>query len=185
MHKSSASSVSGMSETSFAPSATTARTTPPPSHRSGPYTTKDPDKILLKAVYLFSSASPTTPLASLLASTGSVTDGLILNIRTDGLFIDDDVRGVPQREWDVKAWTLKLVEDGMTKGKDGHGIHVVRATVRDVEGKRFVFMLQETEAWKVAVGLARLRKGSQVRALGMSGMKENEVKGLLGQLGWV
>ncbi|KAK5173870.1 uncharacterized protein LTR77_002551 [Saxophila tyrrhenica] len=184
-HQSSASSVSGVSESSFAPSATTARTTPPPSHRSGPYSTKDPDKIMLKAVYLFSDSHPLKPSASLLASTGAVTDGLILHIRTDGLFIDDDVRGVPQREWDVKAWTLKLVEDGMTKGGDGRGLHVVRASTRDMENKKYVFVLEETEAWKVAVGLARLRKGSQVRALGMSGMKEGEVRGLLGGLGWV
>ena len=45
-----------------------------------------------------------------IAGIGNVTDGLILHITTEGLFIDDDVRGVPQREWDVKAWTLKLVE---------------------------------------------------------------------------
>ena len=43
----------------------------------------------------------------------------------------------------------------------------------------------EREAWKVAVGLARLRKGSQVRALGMNGMKEAEVSGLLASLGWL
>jgi hypothetical protein len=39
-----------------------------------------------------------------------VTDGLILKIQSEGLFIDDDVRGIPQREWDVKAWTLKQIE---------------------------------------------------------------------------
>ncbi|KAI5303571.1 hypothetical protein KEM55_000464, partial [Ascosphaera atra] len=26
------------------------------------------------------------------------------------MFIDDDVRGVAQRDWDVKAWTMALVE---------------------------------------------------------------------------
>ena len=182
-HKSSASSISGLSESSYAASATTARTTPPPSQR-GPYSTKDPDKIQIKAVYLFSDSFPTKPIASLISNAGTVTDGLVLRIKTEGLFIDDDVRGVPQREWDVKAWTLKLVEDGVGKGKGGQGLHVVRASTRDAENKRYCFVLEETEAWKVAVGLARLRKGSQVRQLNMSGMKEAEVKGLLGTLGW-
>ena len=183
-YKSSASSISGLSESSFAPSQTTARTTPPPSQR-GPYSTKDPDKIQIKAVYLFSDSFPMKPIASLISNQASVTDGLILHIKTEGLFIDDDIRGVPQREWDVKAWTLKLVEDGMTKTAAGRGFHVLRATARDAENKKYTFVLDETEAWKVAVGLARLRKGSQVRALGMNGMKESEVRGLLTSLGWM
>jgi hypothetical protein len=182
--KSSASSISGLSESSYAPSHSTARTTPPPSQR-GPYSTKDPDKIQIKAVYLFSDSFPMKPIASLISSQGSVTDGLVLRIKTEGLFIDDDIRGVPQREWDVKAWTLKLVEDGMTKNQAGLGVHVLRATTRDAENKKYTFVLDETEAWKVAVGLARLRKGSQVRALGMNGMKESEVRGLLSHLGWM
>jgi hypothetical protein len=182
--KSSASSISGVSESSYAPSHSTARTTPPPSQR-GPYSTKDPDKIQIRAVYLFSDSFPMKPIASLIAAQGSVTDGLVLRIKTEGLFIDDDIRGVPQREWDVKAWTLKLVEDGMTKNQAGVGVHVLRATTRDAENKKYTFVLDETEAWKVAVGLARLRKGSQVRALGMNGMKESEVRGLLSHLGWM
>lgn len=183
---------------------------------------------------------------------GSVTDGLVLRITTEGLFIDDDVRGVPQREWDVKAWTLRLVEvwcphlhalgasSGSTPvtrtsgffGKKGgtkapsneeseeflksfmcsckwtvsgragssledksdsrassqsgesKGLHVLRANIRDLEGKRYVFVLQEEEGWKVAVGLQRLRRGTQVRALGVSGMSANETKGILENLGW-
>ncbi|KAK1811455.1 hypothetical protein LTR12_014150 [Friedmanniomyces endolithicus] len=122
-YKSSASSiVSGASESSYAPSQSTARTTPPPSHR-GPYSTKDPDKIQIKAVYLFSDSFPNKPIAQLVCNTAPVTDGLILRITTEGLFIDDDIRGVPQREWDVKAWTLKSVEDG---GLTGTGMHVLR-----------------------------------------------------------
>ncbi|KAI5370325.1 putative MICOS complex subunit MIC19/MIC25 protein [Septoria linicola] len=180
---SSASSVSGFSEGSYAQSVSTARTTPPPSMR-GPYSTSDPDKIQIKAVYLFSDSSPIKPISQLIANEGPVTDGLILHIKTEGLFIDDDVREVPQREWDVKAWTLKLVEDGMTKAS-GSPIHVLRAVTRDTENKKYTFVLDEKEAWKVAVGLQRLRKGSQVRSLGMSGMKDAEVKGLLATLGWL
>ena len=103
-----ASTSSMYSESSYAPSQTTARTTPPPSHR-GPYATKDPDKIVIKAVYLFNDLFP-KPVAQLVSGVGSVTDGLILKITTEGLFIDDDVRNIGQREWDVKAWGLKLVE---------------------------------------------------------------------------
>ena len=106
-HSATASSI--YSESSYAPSHSTSRTTPPPSHR-GPYRSKDPDKIVIKAVYAFNNVYMKSPLAQLVSGVGSVTDGLILRITTEGLFIDDDVRGVPQREWDVKAWTLKLVE---------------------------------------------------------------------------
>ncbi|TAQ87055.1 NAD(P)(+) transhydrogenase (Re/Si-specific) [Chlorociboria aeruginascens] len=107
LHKKSLSSL--YSESSYAASQSTSRTTPPPSHR-GPYSTKDPDKIVIKAVYAFNNAFLKTPTSQLVSGVGSVTDGLILRITTEGLFIDDDVRGVPQREWDVKAWTMKLVE---------------------------------------------------------------------------
>lgn len=247
------------SESSYAPSQSTSRTTPPPSHR-GPYRCKDPDKIVLKAVYSFNNTFPKVPIAQLVSGVGSVTDGLILRITTEGLFIDDDVRGVPQREWDVKAWTLKLVEvwcphlhalgassgsiPASRNGPPGHsgtfgrkwaskaptdeetdtfldattrackpylssgfgappsplrtrsdlgasqtgefkGLHVVRASIRDPEGKRYVFILQEEEGWKVAVGLQRLRRGTQVRALGVSGMAVNETKAILENSGWV
>ena len=97
------------SESSYAPSHTTARTTPPPSN-SGPYATKDPNKIIIKGVYSFTNAFMRTPTQQLVSGSKQVTDGLILRITTEGLFIDDDKRGVPQREWDVKAWTMKLAE---------------------------------------------------------------------------
>ena len=197
-----------------------------------------------------------------MSGVGAVTDGLILRITTEGLFIDDDVRGVPQREWDVKAWTLKLVEvwcphlhalgassgstpasrntstgptgssrlfgktwaskaptveesdafieassrackpymsgfsgssssirtksDSSVLSQSGEfkGLHVLRASIRDQEGKRYVFILQEEEGWKVAVGLQRLRRGTQVRALGVSGMAVNETKAILENMGW-
>ncbi|KAI4177134.1 MAG: hypothetical protein LQ343_000616 [Gyalolechia ehrenbergii] len=254
------------SESSYAPSQSTSRTTPPPSHR-GPYRSKDPDKIVLKAVYSFNNAFTRLPIAQLVSGAGSVTDGLILRITTEGLFIDDDVRGVPQREWDVKAWTLKLVEvwcphvnalgasfgsdpspaaprtgksgfifsskekdatkapsteesdqfvthltsvcksslssassaarsprrtvtsetrsnAGVSQTGEFKGLHVLRANIRDAEGKRYVFVLQEEEGWKVAIGLQRLRRGTQVRALGVSGMSVNEARGILENMGW-
>lgn len=251
------------SESSFAPSHTTARTSPPPSMR-GPYSTKDPDKICISAVYLFMNQFAKTPASQLISGIGTVTDGLILRITTEGLFIDDDVRGVPQREWDVKAWTLKQVEvwcpphcfnsssasfasatppshnpfkmassrarnadragkaltgeeadvylaemqracndccrlglcertfrdtnipspTGQTGEWKTKGLHVVRATLRDQEAKRYIFVIEEHESWKVAVGLQRLRKGTQVRQLGVSGMSPPEARNTLEMLGW-
>ncbi|KAF4634994.1 hypothetical protein G7Y89_g3106 [Cudoniella acicularis] len=294
MHKKAPSSV--YSESSYAASQSTSRTTPPPSRR-GPYTTKDPDKIVIKAVYAFNNTFQKTPTSQLVSGVGSVTDGLILRITTEGLFIDDDVRGVPQREWDVKAWTMKLVEVwcpsfrqgpagnsasarvgsasalkynpvrrlwGMDKDKaatseetdallidmlqlcqngcrarstssgssaysassagsyddrssvsdsaygssvgssssgnkrtDNRGVnlqtgelksarlHVLRASIRDQEGKKYVFIISEEESWKVPVGLQRLRRGTQVRALGVSGMSTADARGTLEHLQWV
>jgi hypothetical protein len=256
-------SVSDFSESSWAPSASTARTTPPPSTR-GPYTTNDPQKIIIKAVYGYLNQFSKTPASQLVSGVGPVTDGLILRVTSAGLFVDDDVRGVAQREWDVKAWTLKLVEvwcpvhavtaaagntpgsvptnlpffktmpqsarraaeRGATKtmlgeeavayidelgrvcggacrrgntaagsaagggsssnseeGK-GRGLHLLRATIRDQEGKRFLFVISEEEAWKIAGGLAALRGSSQVRALGVAGFSSMEAKTLLDTLGW-
>ena len=99
---------SAFTQSSYAPSQSTSRTTPPPSQR-GPYSTNDPDKIQIRAVFLFNDLFP-KPVAQLVSGIGHVTDGLVLKIQSEGLFIDDDVRNVPQREWDIKAWTLKLVE---------------------------------------------------------------------------
>ncbi|KIW44963.1 uncharacterized protein PV06_03393 [Exophiala oligosperma] len=172
------SAASMYSESSYAPSESTAKTTPPASAR-GPYSTKDPDKIIIKGVFSFNNAFMRTPISQLVSGQGNVTDGLILRITTEGLFIDDDVRGVPQREWDVKAWTMKLAESC-----ELDGIHVLRASIRDQEGKKYVFILSQSEGWKVAVGLQRLRRGSQVRALGVAGLPHNEAKAILENLGY-
>ncbi|KUI59273.1 Protein split ends [Cytospora mali] len=294
---------SDLSESSWAPSQSTAHTSPPPSFRGG-YSTKDPDKIVIKAVYSFVNQYAKTPASQLISGLGTVTDGLILRITTEGLFIDDDVRGVAQREWDVKAWTLKTVEvwcpvhfligaiaansppspngskspnpalsasnistaffaktvggsarlraaersapkpvtgddaddyltDVLRSCKDScrfgdcaskfaasnlpatpanhrnddassmasgstrvanntaqtgdwkaKGLHLLRATVRDQEGKRYLFIIGEEEGWKLAVGLQRLRRGTQARALGVSSMSGIETKTTLDLLGW-
>lgn len=179
-HKSnSADSIYSDDASSYAPSATTAKTTPPASTR-GPYSTKDPDKIIIKGCYSFNNAFMRTPISQLISGQGQVTDGLILRITTEGLFIDDDVRSAPQREWDVKAWTLKLCESTELLGH-----HILRASVRDQEGKKYVFIMTQTEGWKVALGLSRLRKGSQVRAFNIAGMPTNEAKAMLENLGWL
>ena len=256
------------SESSWAQSHTTSRTSPPPSMR-GTYATKDPDKIVISAVYLFMNQFAKTPASQLVSGIGSVTDGLILRITTEGLFIDDDVRGVPQREWDVKAWTLKSCEvwcpqhclnssqpassaasknspnlfhkmassrirnsdrggtpsltgeeastyleqmlrackdccqlglcettfkdtnipssTGQTGEWKAKGLHILRATLRDQESKRYLFVIDEMEAWKVTVGLQRLQRGAQIRQVrhfGISGMSASDARGTLEMLGW-
>jgi hypothetical protein len=47
--------------------------------------------------------------------------------------------------------------------------------VRDTDGKKYLFLIDESESWKLALGLQRLRKGSQVRSLQNSQMAPNEV----------
>lgn len=198
-----ASNGSFVSESSWAGTHSTARTTPPPSHR-GPYVNKDPDKVTIRAVYAFTDLFP-KPIAQLISGGGTVSDGLVLRMTTEGLFIDDDIRGVGQREWDIKAWTIKLVEVSIfpayplvqhilqpTTSKltqfeqsgDLRGKHVLRASIRDANNKKYVFVIDDTEAWKVAVGLQRLRRGTQVRSLGVQGMNANEMAALLKGLGW-
>ncbi|KAK5046819.1 hypothetical protein LTR84_007173 [Exophiala bonariae] len=195
------SAASMYSESSYAPSQSTARTTPPPSTR-GPYSTKDPDKIIIKGVFQFNSAFTRTPVSQLLSNQGNVTDGLILRITTEGFFIDDDVRGVAQREWDVKAWTIKLVEVCYSRGHPSSisgvkrdtdqpvqqscelsGMHVLRATLKS-DGRKYVFILSQSEGWKVAVGLQRLRRGSLSIAMGVAGLPQNEAKAILENLGF-
>jgi hypothetical protein len=60
----------------------------------------------------------------------------------------------------------------------------LRTSIRDQEGKKWLFVIPEEESWKVAVGLQRLRKSAQVRALGVSGMSVNDARTTLENLGW-
>jgi hypothetical protein len=66
----------------------------------------------------------------------------------------------------------------------GESLHLVRATIRDQEGKRYLFVIGEEEGWKIAGGLAALRGSSQVRALGVAGFSGLESRTLLDTLGW-
>ena len=68
---------------------------------------------------------------------------------------------------------------------DYRGFHILRATIRDQDGKRYVFVLQHDESWKASKGLGKLRKGPQVRALGLSALPQNETKAILDNLGWL
>jgi len=196
-HQSSQSSFLSSEYNSDAPSQSTARTSPPPSQR-GPYSTKDPDKVMIKGVYLFSDSFP-KPIATLVAGEGGITDGLILRITTEGMFVDDDRKGQGLRQWDVKAWTMKGVEvnpqyiltrhnkplTASVKTTTKNKVHIVRATIRDAENKKYVFLVPEEEEWKVAVGLQRLRRGTQVRSFALTALSNVEAARLLGLLGWL
>lgn len=58
-------------------------------------------------------------------------------------------------------------------------LHILRASIRDTDGKKYVFLIDESESWKLALGLQRLRKGSQVRSMQNSQMAPNEVARVL------
>lgn len=65
-----------------------------------------------------------------------------------------------------------------------NGMHVLRATIREQDGRKYVFILSQSEGWKVAVGLQRLRRGSLVQAMGVAGLPQNEAKAILENLGF-
>lgn len=71
----------------------------------------------------------------------------------------------------------------MTQSGDYNGKHVLRASIRDMDNTKYVFVIDQSEGWKVAVGLARLRRGSQVRSLGQSGLSASATKLILSALG--
>lgn len=84
----------------------------------------------------------------------------------------------------TRTYSRTLTDDTLKQSGEMSGLHVLRASIRDQEGKKYVFILSQTEGWKVAVGLQRLRRGTQVRAMGVSGMPPNETKALIKDLGW-
>ena len=54
-----------------------------------------------------------------------------------------------------------------------------------MENKKYVFVVEESESWKVALGLQKLRKGPLVRSMAVGGMKEGEVAKVLNLVGVV
>ncbi len=61
---------------------------------------------------------------------------------------------------------------------------MLRATIRDQNGRRYVFVMAASEGWKVALGLQRLRGGSQARGLAVPRLAAPEARALLESLGW-
>jgi hypothetical protein len=40
----------------------------------------------------------------------NISDGLIMRVDNEGVFLDDDRKMGPLRQWDIKLWTMKGVE---------------------------------------------------------------------------
>ena len=59
-------------------------------------------------------------------------------------------------------------------GSGAGGVHLVRASIRDGEGKRYIFLVNEEEGWKVEEGMRRLRGGSLARGLVVEPMGREE-----------
>ncbi|KIW06338.1 protein TolA [Verruconis gallopava] len=177
-HKHAGSGSSVYSE-SYAPSQSTAPSSAPP-RQSGPYSTTDPDKVVIKAVYSFSDSFP-KPHTSLVAGQDGVTDGLILKIGTEGMFVDDDVKGIGLREWDVKTWTMKSVESISVPKKS---LYILRVTIKDAVKTNFVFVIGASEEWKAKKGVEVLKGGSLARAGLVSAMSSVEAQRLMNLLGW-
>ncbi|KAF1816648.1 hypothetical protein P152DRAFT_131136 [Eremomyces bilateralis CBS 781.70] len=156
----------------------TTATTPPP-RPSGPFVTNDEKKIVLKAVYQFGDSFPRKPKAQLQAGMVPVTDGLVLRMDLEGLFLDDEVRQVQEREWDVKLWTMKSIESAEVPP-----YAIIRVTTKDADNTRYIFILSETEYWKVGKSLARLKSGATIQRLSVNNMDGKDAKKLLMSLGW-
>jgi len=69
-----------------------------------------------------------------------------------------------------------------TEGGRHSGQHMIRASVRDAEGRRYLFVCDEGEAWKMAGSVIRLRKGSQARMLAVDGMGTAEASLIMTKL---
>lgn len=65
------------------------------------------------------------------------------------------------------------------------GYHVVRANIRDAEGKRYAFILLKEESWKVALGLQSLKRGTQTRSMQTEGISIENTKGILRSTGYL
>jgi hypothetical protein len=85
----------------------------------------------------------------------------------------------------ARSANVSGINDARAPQSEFRGLHVLRASIRDQEGKRYVFVLQDTEAWKVAIGLQRLRAGALVRNLGVTALSIPDCKSILGGLGYV
>ncbi|KAF2668863.1 hypothetical protein BT63DRAFT_426120 [Microthyrium microscopicum] len=146
------------SESSYAASESTARTSPPPSTQE-PYSTKDPGKIILHGAFKFNNLFPTGPVASVKPDDNGISDGLIVRISSQGLFLDDDKRAEGLRQWDIKAWTLTAIETAQRRS-----VTLVRASIRSQDDNKICYVIPASESWKVTKGLKDLKGGSLIRS---------------------
>jgi hypothetical protein len=74
-----------------------------------PYATADETKVVIKGAFKFTDSFP-KPVAVVRPSESGISDGLIMRMDTAGVFLDDDKKKEPLRQWDIKTWTMKCVE---------------------------------------------------------------------------
>lgn len=184
------SSYRGSRPGSYAESESTAPTSVDPR----PYSTEDRDKVVIRGAYKFTDSFP-KPVAVVRPGESGITDGLIMRMTTEGVFLDDDKKQEALRQWDIKAWTMKAVEvslciwfeggtnEGQTSSKAG--LYILRATLKDAENTRFVYIVPEGEEWKVQRGLKNVKSGSQARNLHHSTLAAPEVARILSLIGAV
>jgi len=134
---------------------------------------------MIRGAYKFTDSFP-KPVAMVRPGESGITDGLIMRMTTEGVFLDDDKKHEPLRQWDIKAWTMKSVE---TSSKAG--LYLLRASLKDAENTKFVYILPEAEEWKVLRGLKNVKNGSQARNLHHSTLSAAEGQRILSLLGAV
>jgi hypothetical protein len=134
------SSYRGSRPGSYAESESTAPTSVDPR----PYSTDDRDKVVIRGAYRFTDSFP-KPVAVVRPGESGITDGLIMRMTTEGVFLDDDKKQEALRQWDIKAWTMKAVEVSLCvlpaeKGSADRGTDVVEGgpvhTARHAQGRR-------------------------------------------------
>ena len=76
-----------------------------------------------------------------------------------------------------------MLTGGQTSSKAG--LYILRATLKDAENTRFVYIVPEGEEWKVQRGLKNVRSSSQARNLHHSTLAAPEVQRILSLIGAV
>jgi hypothetical protein len=64
---------------------------------------------MIRAAFKFTDSFP-KPVAVVRPGESGITDGLVMRMDTAGVFLDDDKKREPLRQWDIKTWTMKSIE---------------------------------------------------------------------------
>jgi len=59
-------------------------------------------------------------------------------------------------------------------------VHIIRASIRDAENTKFVYLVPDSEEWKVPLALKRLKSGSQAKTLPFTALSLGETTRLWG-----
>ena len=64
-------------------------------------------------------------------------------------------------------------------------MHIIRASVRDAENTKFVYLVPDSEEWKVPLALKRLKSGSQAKSLPLSSLSTSEANKIINLIGGI